>query len=175
MRAPLPFTLSVVVSLIGGGVQASASETRELESHEHGHAKMQIAMENNIINIEVDVPGESIVGFEHAAKTDEQKAAVAAAIKQLSDADAVFKLPSAAGCKVASADVELHQEGDHNAFEAAYQFTCSNLAAATSLETNLFVLYPSIEEIDVDYIATSGQGSGELEAGSPVLSFGSGS
>ncbi|MGI9357209.1 MAG: DUF2796 domain-containing protein [Rhizobiaceae bacterium] len=169
MRAPFAFaSFAALFTFIGS---LHAEEKRELDSHEHGHVTLQIAIEKNQMNIAFEAPGESIVGFEHAAKTDDQKAKVEAAREQLSDSAALFVLPPEAGCEVTSADVQLHQEGNHNAFEASYAFTCSNTAILNALETRLFALYPAIEEIDVDYIAPSGQGSAELEPAAPVVTF----
>ena len=46
--------------------------------------------------MELVAPGMDIVGFEHVASTDEQKAAVEKAKAKLTDVLSVFKLPAAA-------------------------------------------------------------------------------
>ena len=146
-------------------------EKRELGAHEHGAATLQVAVEGDTIEMMLEVPGENIVGFEHAAETDEQKAAVEAQKETLGDPLALFVVPDGAGCDVASAEVELHQEGDHNAFEAAYALRCADPAAVTAIETRLFELYPSLEEIEVEYATPAGQGAGELEPGAASLAL----
>ena len=148
-----------------------AEESRELGSHEHGHVELKVAIDGDTLLMELEAPGENIVGFEHAATTDEQKSAVEAASAQLKDADAVIVLPAAAGCTLASAKSELHQEGDHNAFEASYSYTCSDIGKLASFSTKLFTLYPSIKEIEVQYATPGGQGEVELEAGSTVVNL----
>ncbi len=82
---------------------ASAEERRELGAHQHGHGTLNIAFEGNRITMELEVPGHDIVGFEHEAKTDDQKAAVAKAKSQLGAPLALFQLPAAAGCTVKEA------------------------------------------------------------------------
>lgn len=144
---------------------------RELSSHEHGHVALRVAIDGDKLAVELEAPGESIVGFEHAAENDEQKKQVEAARATLADTTKLFTLTEAAGCTPASSEVELHTEGDHSAFEGEYSFTCSNIAALNSIETKLFTLYPKIEEIDVDYATAAGQGSVELEKGSPVVTL----
>ena len=74
-------------------------------------------------------------------------------------------MPAAAGCTAEAADVHLHQEGGHNAFEAEYEMRCSDPAALTEVGTTLFDLYPSIEEIEVEYVTPAGQGADEMEPG----------
>ncbi|MEM7488966.1 MAG: DUF2796 domain-containing protein [Pseudomonadota bacterium] len=144
------------------------AETRELHAHEHGHVTLQVAVDGQTVEMMLEAPGADIVGFEHVAETDEQKAAVDAARADLSDPMALFVLPEAAGCTGAAAEVELHQDGDHNAFEAAYSLTCTNPSALTEIETRFFDLYPSVEEIDVEYVTPAGQGAGELEPGAAL-------
>ena len=176
MRAPLPTTFlsTAFAAVLLASAPTSplhAEEKRELGAHEHGHVEWQIAIEGNDVTMTLEAPGSDIVGFEHDAKTDEQKAAIEAATTQLTDAAALFTLTEAAGCTVGASDVELHQEGDHNAFEASYTFACTDIAALTGVQTNLFTLYPSIEEIEVEYATPAGQGSAELEADDPSITF----
>ncbi len=171
MDSRLSHTIVFVAGLSLAGAAFASDETRELDSHEHGHVKLEIAIEKDQMNIAMEAPGESIVGFEHAAKTTKQKAAVKAAEKQLLDAGALFVLPANAGCEVTSSKAELHQHGKHNEFEASYAFKCSNISELKKVETNLFSIYPAIEEIDVDYISPNGQGSAELEADFPAVVF----
>ena len=165
MRAPLAALALALCST------AAPAETRELGAHEHGHVTLQVAVEGETVTIALEAPGENIVGFEHEATTDEQKSAVETARAQLGDAAAVFAMPEAAGCTVRSSEVELHQEGDHNAFEASYSYTCSDVSALGSFDTKLFALYPSIEEIDVEYATPAGQGTQELEASSATVTL----
>ncbi|MFD0916879.1 DUF2796 domain-containing protein [Pseudahrensia aquimaris] len=171
MRTPLTVGIASLAILATSFTPVLATEKRELDSHEHGHVKLEIAIEGNAMEIKLEAPGESIVGFEHAAKTDDQKAAVAKAREQLSDANTLFVIPADAGCTVQASSAELHQHGNHNEFEGEYTFNCTNTAALASMETKLFSLYPSIEEIDVDYVSANGQGSVELEADSPRITF----
>lgn len=174
MRTSLP--AAVAARLAAGlalvlAASAFAEERRELHAHRHGHAELEIAVDGDRLTIALEAPGESVVGFEHVAETEAQKAAVATALERLSDPAALFVLPEGAGCSVASAEAELHRDGDHNAFEAEYAFTCTNAAELTSVETALFTLYPGLEEIDARYAVPGGQGAAELEADAPVLTL----
>ncbi len=145
--------------------QPVVAQTRDLHAHEHGHVTLQVAVDGESVEMILEAPGADIVGFEHSAETDEQKAAVQEAMADLADPMALFILPEAAGCTGEAAEVELHQEGDHNAFEVEYSLTCTDPAALTEIETRFFELYPSVEEIEVEYATPAGQGAGELEPG----------
>ena len=164
-------TTAAIAVLVASTLSVFAEESRELGAHEHGHVTLFVAVEGQAVAMELEAPGENIVGFEHAAETAEQKGAVEKARAALADPLALFAVPAEAGCTVASADVELHSEGDHNAFEASYALACTAVAAIDRIETKLFTLYPSIEEIEVSYATAAGQGAAELTADSPVLSL----
>ncbi len=89
-------------------------EHRELGPHVHGHGTLNIAIEDKRVSMELEVPGMDIVGFEHAASTADQKAAVDKAKAQLEKPLGVFKLPAAAGCTVAEAKVVVEAEHHHD-------------------------------------------------------------
>jgi hypothetical protein len=111
-------TLAVAaVALATASMPTAAEEAhRELGAHVHGHGTLNIAIEDKRVELELEVPGMDIVGFEHAPSTDDQKAAVEKAKAQLAEPLAVFALPAAAGCAVAEAKVALdadhHHDGD---------------------------------------------------------------
>ena len=86
----------------------------ELGAHEHGSGVFNVAIEGNTLAMELEAPGADIVGFEHAAKSAKDKAAVKKAKATLADLHHVVDLPAAAGCKLTKANIELHSEGgDH--------------------------------------------------------------
>ncbi|MEM6661664.1 MAG: DUF2796 domain-containing protein [Pseudomonadota bacterium] len=91
---------------------------QEHKAHEHGVGILKIAIEGEEIEMMLEVPGADIVGFEHAAETSDDKAAVLAAAGLLRDGSTLFKFPEAAECKLEEADVEssllASLEGDHD-------------------------------------------------------------
>ena len=56
-----------------------------LGAHEHGVAKLNAVLDGNTLELELDSPAMNIVGFEHVASNDADKAKVAAARQQLAD------------------------------------------------------------------------------------------
>lgn len=109
-RAALLSTCATLLAL----TPALAEETRELDAHEHGHGALNIAIEGAQIQVELEVPGFDIVGFEYEAETDADKAKITAALDTLGDPTTVLALPKGAGCEVIEAKAELHGEDDHD-------------------------------------------------------------
>jgi hypothetical protein len=179
-------------------IPAVAQEAhRELGPHVHGHGTLNIAIENKRVSMELEVPGMDIVGFEHEAESKEQKAAVSRATAQLRKALSVFKLPSAAGCKVAEADVKIHKEehedhdehaeakadgeqtakkeheheehGGHNEFHVAYALDCSEPSRITSIQFDYFKLFKGANGLTVNIVTAKGQSTYEVTREKPVL------
>ena len=172
----------------------AAEEHRELGAHEHGHGKLNIAIEGNRVSMELEVPGADIVGFEHEASTPEQKATVEKAKATLSDALAVFKLPAAAGCKLAEAKVAVQAEDEHeheaeakkedpkpdgakeeehhSEFHATYAIDCASPAKLTAIEFKYFDLFAGAQELDVNLVTLKGQTSYEVTREAPKLELG---
>jgi hypothetical protein len=96
-------TAALVLALMGA--PAFSEEKRQLGTHEHGHGTLDIAIEGQKVSMELNVPGSDIVGFEHAARTKKQKAALAAAKKKLEAGLNLFVPDPAAGCQLKKADV----------------------------------------------------------------------
>lgn len=104
--------LAVLLSL-PMAVPALADEGhRELGAHVHGHGTLNIAVQDTSVALELEAPGMDIVGFEHEAKTDEQKAAIDAAKSKLGDPLSLFKVPDTAECKLAEAKIEIKAESE---------------------------------------------------------------
>lgn len=93
---------------------AEEAAHRQLGAHVHGQGSLNIAIEGNKLDMEFEAPGADIVGFEHAAETAGQKAAIEKAKNTLGEVLILFKLPSNANCKIDKADVEIRKEEHHH-------------------------------------------------------------
>lgn len=91
-----------------------AQETRQLESHEHGVGQLHIAFDGKQIAMDLHAPGADIVGFEYAAESAEDRAAIDAAVATLARPLDLFLLPDAAGCNVVQAAAGLESEEEHD-------------------------------------------------------------
>jgi len=97
---------------------AHPASAEEKAPHENGAAQLHLAVEKSEVEIELTLPGDDAVGFEHAAESAEDRRAVDAAMKTLRDGAALFLFPAAAGCKLEKTEVNLltgskEHEGEH--------------------------------------------------------------
>ena len=98
-----------------------SEDARQLNAHEHGIGTLNIAIEAPLVVMEFHAPGADIVGFEYAAKSDADFAAISAALKTLEAPLDLFVLPKAARCAVQEVQVELESDADHDVNEEDHQ------------------------------------------------------
>ena len=104
------FSLIALIS----AMPAAAQDTRQLDAHEHGVGTLNIAIEGTTLAMTFEAPGADIVGFEYAAKSDADLAAIDAAVTTLNAPLDLFGMPSAAACSVISTQAALESEDDHD-------------------------------------------------------------
>lgn len=154
---------------------AIAEDARQLDAHEHGVGKLDIAFEGNQVAMEFHAPGADIVGFEYVAESAEDRAATDGAIESLSRPLRLFALPEAAGCSAAQVAVELESEKEHEGgaghteFHTEYLLTCADPSAISSITFAYFDAFPSALEVEVQVISDSGAKSFEVERAMPIL------
>ena len=122
MKRCLKILLSIIAIVCAVGPNLSniqAAEYRHHEAHEHGVAHMNVAFEGNELYIELISPAANIVGFEHQPRTQEQKAAVKAAIKKLEAGEKLFAFPSGVGVRLVKSKVhtDINNDSGHESDE----------------------------------------------------------
>ena len=118
-ETPAPEPTSVVTP----SEPVQTDEVRQADSHVHGAADLAIALDEDLLFVEFDSPLYSVLGFEHAPKTDAQTQAVMSAQALLADPVALLRFNPEAGCVAAEArpvdlmgglESEGHDHGDEH-------------------------------------------------------------
>ena len=89
---------------------AAAAQT----AHVHGRGQVHIAIEDDRVYLALASPGADIVGFEHAPRNAEQRAAVATALDKFGDPAELLRFTPAADCRVIRAAAELESDDDEH-------------------------------------------------------------
>ncbi len=151
-------------------------------AHEHGQARLQMALENDRIELMLTSPAYNLVGFEYKARTEAEK-------KQLADTSQWLKttplINTGAGtCSVTSATVSLggdqehHHHDDHDGhhhdhshdqhsgdktthrdYEVTQQLSCAGIGPDQTLTTPLPERFPELETLTIEWVGPNGQGS----------------
>ena len=185
----LPFALLPLV--VAHAADEHDHEHGSLGAHEHGVGRLNAALDGQTLELELESPAMNLMGFEHVATTDADKAKVAAVRAQLEKPLVLFNLPTAAGCVIAKQELESPLFGDkpdadddhdhdakdehhhdHSDIHAHYQFSCSSPGALKTLDlANIFNTFPATRKIQVQLISPSGQQGVEVTAESDALKF----
>lgn len=102
-----------------GDVSSSGSSLGTAGAHEHGVARVNVAVEGNGATIEFFAPGQSVYGFEGEPRDAQQETARSAGIERLKQAiPRMFVFDPSLDCRFGSPHVELedddHAEADHH-------------------------------------------------------------
>ncbi|MDH0143212.1 DUF2796 domain-containing protein [Aquipseudomonas alcaligenes] len=185
----LPFALLPLHAAQAANHEHSHAHAHEehasLDAHEHGLASLNVALDGQTLEIQLQSPAMNLVGFEHEAKSDADKAKVAAARQHLEQPQALFALPIEAKCALQDSELdsplfgghahEEHEHADehgHSDIDASYRFACANAEALQTLELgSFFGTFPGTEKLEVQLIGPSGQQGAELTPRNSRLSF----
>jgi Protein of unknown function (DUF2796) len=176
-RSLRPLILSVCPILaIGVALPAVAEEFEQHGVHEHGKVTLNAALEGTALVIGLDAPAINVVGFEHAPRTDTEKAAVTAAARLLNAGNGLFGFPGEAKCAFRGSQLmaphweeekadshshhEGHEEHEHHAdYEASFTFQCEAPTKLTWIEPLILEKLKNVTEARVNVVAPGGQRS----------------
>jgi hypothetical protein len=168
--------------IIGAALLAAApfvASAHEPGPHQHGVAKLQVAVDGPVLSLFLDSPLENLLGFEHYPSTQQQRAAVSALRERLQDAKAVFVPTPAARCAATTVRLEspvfetkpAAGAGGHADLEAEYSFRCDRPDRLRDVEVRLFDGFPDMRRIDVQVAGPRGQVSAALSASNRTVAW----
>jgi hypothetical protein len=142
------------------------------KAHEHGVARLDVAVEPLRVTFLLEMPLDSLVGFEREPRGDAEKALVDAAVARLKDAAALFRIDPAAGCKPGKVSLESAALGlgaaaaatgtpaakdAHADIDASFDFDCKDGSKAGFVEVGLFDAFARLQRVDVQTATRRGQ------------------
>lgn len=187
----------VTVTLLAGLLLLGCSSQVRAQAHEHGVAEVGIALDGKTAQIEFTAPGSAIMGFEHEAKTAQDKKKMADAFAKFrSNAAAMFVFDPAAGCTVAVKQIGIaeehdHDHGDHNHGEKAAKghdhqhdhdhghadvralvdVSCKQALEGTTMRFAVKRFFPEAETLRVQVVGNNFQTGAELKGNRNTIKF----
>lgn len=157
----------------------AAGAAQAHKPHEHGVVKLDVALDGGELTLVVEMPLDSLVGFERAPRTDAERQAAVAALARMRDGAALFRLDAAARCSLRSATVEAPvleaapgatgPAGGHADLEAVYVFACAEPSRLAALDVRLFEAFRRVDRIDVQAALPGVQRKATLRRAASVL------
>lgn len=135
------------------------------KAHEHGVARLDLAVEGTTLTLALDTPLDGLLGFERAPRSEAEKRAAEKAVATLRAADALFTIDPAAQCtlgsvNLVSAPLKLGaaapaKDDGHGDLEGEFVFRCQSVPAF--VDAGLFKAFARMTRIDVQVAAPKGQ------------------
>lgn len=136
------------------------------KAHEHGVARLDVAVEAGRITLQLETPLDNLLGFERAPRTDAERKSADAAVAKLRAAAGLFSIDPAAGCTLASVELEspalklgraAAAADGHADLDATIRFTCQAGAKAAFIDTELFSAFARFSRIEVQVAGPQAQ------------------
>lgn len=156
----MKLSLLLLVALSANASLAAAAG----RAHDHGVARLDVAVEPSRVVLDLDTPLDNIVGFERAPRTDAERDRAKAAMARLRDAAALFRIDPAAGCTVhkvelsaPALDAAADGKDGHAELQGHYEFNCKAGARAGFVELGLFDSFAALRRIELQVVTPRGQ------------------
>ena len=166
--------ISTVISLLfifipsngqtAGHSSRDHKEPLQHEAHEHGVARLTLAVDGKQLEITLQSPAANMVGFEHSATTDEEWQKLAEVKEILAKGQNLFRINPEADCSLKNSEVKSalfehvdHKNGEtHGDVDASWLFTCADPSALRTVKTGFFASFPGgFEKIMFEWITAT--------------------
>jgi len=136
------------------------------KAHEHGVARLDVAVEPTRVTFLLEMPLDALVGFEREPRSGAERAAVDAALAKLRAPATLFGIDSAAGCTEGKVTIESAALGlgaappakeGHADLDASFEFNCKDGQKAGSVEVRLFDAFSRLQRVEVQAATRRGQ------------------
>jgi len=167
------------------------------KAHEHGAAKLTIAVDGAKVSIGLESPLDNLLGFEHAPTTPDQRKRVKDMAVRMHQAEKLFQLTPAAECRLESVRLSSEKldpalldpkmplepapagsgagkkaaKEEHGDLDADFLFICAKPADLNSVEVLLFTAWPGMKKIDARAVTPKGQRAAGLSAKKRAISW----
>jgi hypothetical protein len=150
-------------------ILACSSSCWAASAHEHGVARLDVAVEGTRLTLQLETPLENLLGFERAPRTDAERQRVQAMLQRLRAPGGLFRADAAAACKPGPVSIEapvlgLGQAGPaadaHADLDASFEFTCAR--APQQLDVLLFDAFAPLQRIQLQLALPGGQAQRSL-------------
>lgn len=128
---------SLLITLVLMTAVKTLAQT-EHAAHTHGLVEVEIAFDQLNGVIQFSAPAESLLGFEHAPKTEKQKASAQNIERSFANqAQQIFQFEKNLKCQISYEKAAFEYAGAHADFAASYKVKCKGDISKTKITIDL--------------------------------------
>ena len=153
------------------------------KAHVHGLARMDVALQGGELSVALEMPLESLLGFERAPRNAAERQQVDAALARLRD-PGLLRPEAAAQCTLRGVELEVPavlksasaasgKAEEHADLQAQWVYDCARPQALATLVVGLFEAFARVQRIEVQMALPAGQRKTVLRPALRVLRLGS--
>ena len=173
----------------------SAAQAKEPRPHQHGVAKLQVAVDGKMLELVLESPLANLIGFERRPQNDKERQTVRAMAQRFHDPASLFTPTPQARCTARGAELssgvidaallaatktvapakpvpgpQVASDG-HADLDATLRFECENPAALKSIDVGLFEAFAGLRQIDAAVVSAKGQRGARLTPKQTLLNW----
>ena len=155
------FTRSMLIAAILSCCTFCINVYAHVHAHVHGLAQLNVLVDDNQLTLDLDVPLESLLGFEHSPRNDSQRQAVNVLMQQLNQSNTLVQPDESGICVRQSIEVTSpasistnHHAQAHADLSYRVTFTCAQINKVGFIQLGFFRAFSRLETIQTQ-IATS--------------------
>lgn len=150
---------------------AEKHEHREHGAHQHGSAEVSLAFDGAQGKFEFKSPSDSIVGFEHAAKSAQDIKTRDEAFKKFeSQIGDMVSFDKSLNCQFKKEKLEmLAESAKHSDTQASFNITCAKSPEGSKVIFNFQKHFPNLKDVDVQVLTEKVQKSIEAKSNGTIL------
>src|SRR5690606_16492694 len=161
---------------------AGHGDVASLQAHHHGVAELNLAIEGDLLELELHSPAINLLGFEHTPIDPQQRAALKRLRDELASPAALLGLPPQCELleqqlhspllEISGQEQRGHQGEQHGHADllARYRYRCAPPPAGLDL-AGLFARFPELQRLDVQLVTEQAQRGLSLDATAAELSW----
>jgi hypothetical protein len=158
------YALAVICCVVCGvGLSWAAAGTTKKRhqhgAHVHGTAAVNIAIDERTAIIEFIAPADSVVGFEHQAKSVADQTKQAKALDLLrNNIDRMVVVDPVLGCRFSPTKVDVAQQDvEHAEVHATFAVSCETPLAGSKMRFGFTKTFPGIQPVNVQLVGVTQQ------------------
>lgn len=154
------------VVTLAAALSLCASSGWAAGAHVHGHARADVAIDGPLLTVALQLPQDTLLGFEHRPRTAVQRRAADEALARLRQVDAWLQPAAAARCHVATLTLDVPSlapapagaaEQAHADVDVQVEWRCEAPERLDRLAVALFESFPKLQRLDVQIAGPRGQ------------------
>jgi hypothetical protein len=173
---PFQYFMGALLVLVVSAAWAQNKPHAHHHAHAHGQGELELAIEKGRVQGTLRVPMESLLGFEHAPKTDAKRGQVAALRKLLENPNNIVAPPANAACQVIESVAESALfsgtvKGGHSELAYTFGWDCAKPDQLTSLGLPVFASYKRLKQLEVSLVVNGQQSAVRRNPKSATISL----